>query len=182
MKTNTHKLYLGATHAREPRRTISSWVGQTQFDRSMIVDFDGVLCTYRGWRGPNVFGKPISGASRVLHDLEAHGWRIYIFTSRLVTWQMIKWLHDADIPWHDINGRCGWDKEGKYIRLQRYDRASVDYSSGHRLRFWEHQPEYASIKPLGSVILDDMNWENNGKNYTRETWNTIHAKLLGMKL
>jgi hypothetical protein len=51
-------------------------------DRIACVDLNGVLDGYMGWRGPEHFDPPRSGAREFLAALDARGFRIVVFTTR----------------------------------------------------------------------------------------------------
>jgi hypothetical protein len=48
----------------------------------VCVDFNGVLDSYHGWRGPQHFDPPRPGARQFLEALEARGYDVVIFTTR----------------------------------------------------------------------------------------------------
>lgn len=50
--------------------------------RTAVVDFDGTIAAYDGWKGVGVYGEPLPGARATLADLQAAGWEIIVFTSR----------------------------------------------------------------------------------------------------
>lgn len=174
-------------------KTTDSWKGTKDFGRIVCVDFDGVICEFNGWQGPNAFGKPIIGAAHTLAKLTMDGWYVCIFTTRLVTIELIDWLNEHHVLFDDINGRVVMrDRIGRntkmplmahpvydecVIKIQHYNSGNVNYSPSLPDFYWRHNPQFASIKPIASVYLDDMSWENEGKNYTEETWERIYLSL-----
>ena len=48
----------------------------------MCVDLDGTIAHYKGWKGEDHFGEPISGVQDALRRLRAEGWVIIVFTTR----------------------------------------------------------------------------------------------------
>jgi len=68
-----------------------------------VFDFDGVISTYNGWRGFDVFGEPIPSTIKVMNDLQSQGWRIVIFTTRHFTPAMQEWLRIAGVTYDDVN-------------------------------------------------------------------------------
>ena len=50
--------------------------------RIVCVDFNGVLDSYSGWRGPAHFDPPRPGAREFLQALGARGYGVVIFTTR----------------------------------------------------------------------------------------------------
>lgn len=168
------------------QRTIDSWKNAKDFGKILSVDFDGVICKFDGWKGPNIFGDPIEGAALTLRKLYETGWYICIFTTRLVTIELVNYLNEHSIPFDDINGRVRVLNRGYLCEVQFYTNEDDNFSyetihkNGARIPvpfYWRHNPEFASIKPIASVYLDDMNWENEGKNYTKETWERVYLSL-----
>lgn len=47
-----------------------------------VVDFDGTIADYHGYRGPGKFEEPLPGAKEALIRLQEEGYRIVVFTSR----------------------------------------------------------------------------------------------------
>jgi len=54
----------------------------------VAVDLNGVLDTYRGWKGPEHWDAPRPGAAEFLDALRARGYRVVIHTTR--------WRDDAE--------------------------------------------------------------------------------------
>jgi hypothetical protein len=48
----------------------------------ICVDLDGVLNAFDGWRGADYFHPPRPGAKDFLRALNAHGYRVVVFTVR----------------------------------------------------------------------------------------------------
>ena len=46
------------------------------------IDFNGVLDTYTGWRGPTHYDPPRPGAHAFLDALRTRGFRVVVFTTR----------------------------------------------------------------------------------------------------
>ena len=74
--------------------------------RIVCVDFNGVLDTYQGWRGPAHFDGPRPGAREFLEGLATRGYAVVVFTTRYApdVWQ---WLlsHDLDSLVTDVTDR-----------------------------------------------------------------------------
>ena len=70
---------------------------------TVAVDFDGVLSKYDGWKGNNIFGKPIPEMVKTIRQLKKEGYYIIIFTTRQDTTALRKWLKDNKVPYDDIN-------------------------------------------------------------------------------
>ena len=73
------------------------------YQKTVVVDFDGVLAEYHGWQGEDVFGRPMPYASDALKEFREWGWRIVIWTTRRETRALRRWLKDNDIPYDGIN-------------------------------------------------------------------------------
>lgn len=71
--------------------------------RIIAWDFDGVISTYKGWKGFNVFGAPIRKTINVMKKLKRQGYFITIFTTRLDTPKLRRWLDIFQVPYHSIN-------------------------------------------------------------------------------
>ena len=69
----------------------------------VCFDFDGVLAKYDGWKGFDVIGGPIQNTIRVVCRLKEVGCYITIFTTRLDTPVLRKWLNDNNVPFDSIN-------------------------------------------------------------------------------
>ena len=177
-------LRVGRADSAQPegfKNSTLTWKGKRTFGRTVCVDFDGVIAgMQKGWRGPNKFGPVIDGAPQTLLTLKQHGWYIVIFTTRLVTQQLIKYLNDNRVFYDDINGRCFVKNGDLYVRLQRYNRSTVDFKAAHPRFYWRHNPEWSSIKPIASVYLDDHGWPIKG-DFTVEVWNQVAKDLVNGK-
>ncbi len=83
--------------------------------RTAVVDFDGTIAAYDGWKGPGVYGEPLPGARETLAQLQAAGWEIIIFTAR--NWEeraaLEAYLHRHAIPFHQVV--CGKPLGAVYI-------------------------------------------------------------------
>jgi hypothetical protein len=122
----------------------------------LCCDLDGVLFEYEGFKGHDVFGKPIPGASETLRRLHREGWYIVVFTTRPLTPALRRELRRHRIPFDDVN-------LGK-----------------ERLR-WAHNPPKASAKPYADAYIDDRDWRSLGRRFDRSTWRAIYKKLAGWK-
>ncbi len=69
----------------------------------VCFDFDGVLATYNGWKGFDILGEPIPETIEAVRQLYKEGYYIIIFTTRLDTPILRKWLKDNNVPYDDIN-------------------------------------------------------------------------------
>jgi len=71
--------------------------------KTIAVDFDGVLASYNGWKGFDVLGRPDAYIITLLHDLHQEGWKIIIFTTRQDTPTLREWLKIYEVPFNEIN-------------------------------------------------------------------------------
>lgn len=72
-------------------------VGQTG-----SIDFDGVLNSYKGWRGPEVIDAPVPGAQEFMRDLLVWGFEPIISSTRASSAAgsaaIHEWLRRYDFP------------------------------------------------------------------------------------
>lgn len=149
--------------------------GVVDFGKIICFDFDGVIAKFEGWKGADVFGEPIDGAVEIINKLKEEGWYICIFTSRLVTIKLYLYLMVNKIPYDDINGRKN-DKDN--LILQSYHSSPViEYESNFGNIYWKHNPPFSSIKPVASIYVDDMDWRQNGKNFTKKEWKELYRTI-----
>ncbi len=52
------------------------------WQRTICIDFDGVIAQYKGWKGPDYYGEPMKGSKEFLQNLKKRGIKIVIFTIR----------------------------------------------------------------------------------------------------
>ena len=62
----------------------------------VCVDFNGVLDSYTGWRGPAHFDPPRPGAREFLECLVARGFSVVIFTTRFPD-DVYRWLDEFNL-------------------------------------------------------------------------------------
>ncbi len=113
--------------------------GETNYPRTVAVDFDGVLCEYdEVWRGPDHFGEPTSWGRPLLDRLRELGYqRIVLFTCRVIP----KWndgrpaeqLRAAVQRWLDDHGMAVDEITGEKPLAQLYidDRAGLPQVRNH---------------------------------------------------
>lgn len=79
-------------------------------NKVIAIDLDGCIVSYKnGWIGENIFGELIPGSKEKIHYLKSKGYKIIIYTSRLATKELEKYLLDNGIwfdainenPWHE---------------------------------------------------------------------------------
>lgn len=71
--------------------------------KTICVDFDGVIAEYGSWRGKGIFGDPIRGVHEFMRKLKGEGWKIIIHTSRSETDLIKRYLEEEKIPFDYIN-------------------------------------------------------------------------------
>lgn len=85
-------------------------MGVNMCEKVIAIDLDGCISSYKeGWQGENVFGDIIPGCKEKIHLLKSKGHKIIIYTSRLATKELEKYLTDNGIwfdalnenPWHE---------------------------------------------------------------------------------
>lgn len=64
--------------------------------RTLLVDFDGVLSNYRGWRGPDQLDSPLPQARHAMHIL-SKDFTLVCFTTRPAE-PVTKWLLNHGFP------------------------------------------------------------------------------------
>lgn len=74
-----------------------------KFVPTAVVDLDGTLAEYNGWKGPDVFGSPIPGALDALRDLKRMGFRVIVFTTRGDVAAVTQWLNYNGFPFDGVN-------------------------------------------------------------------------------
>lgn len=72
-------------------------------NKTVAIDFDGVISYYDCWKGVGNFGLPIAGVSSALKKLKSFGMKIIIHTARGETELIKKYLIKNDIPFDHIN-------------------------------------------------------------------------------
>lgn len=72
--------------------------------KTICIDFDGVIHDYsKGWRGIDVYDKPLDGAKEGLHALKDAGWIIIIYTTRNDTPKLREFLDSNGLAYDYIN-------------------------------------------------------------------------------
>jgi len=121
-------------------------------DRTVIAfDFDGVIATYEGWLGADVFGKPIKQTIDFMNSLQFRSdYKFYvtIFTSRQATPAIKKWLADNNVHYDSINDNS-------------------------------HNPPDSSHKPFYHVFIDDRAIGYRGQHIS-DVSNEMHCIIKGI--
>lgn len=107
---------------------------------TVVVDFDGTIARYEGYKGPGIYGAPLREAVETLAELRRLGYAIIVFTSRSwVEWEDLRLYFDEHkIPCDQIicgkplgvayiddrsTGRGGdWEQVRKHLGLRRMNR------------------------------------------------------------
>ena len=69
----------------------------------IAFDFDGVIASYDGWKGFDVFGEPKYGVIQIMEKLKDEGYKIIIWTTRPFTEAMREWLRINKVPYDSVN-------------------------------------------------------------------------------
>ncbi len=122
------------------------WTPPEERQRVAVIDFDGVIAEYDGWRGPDVFGAPIPGVREALQEFKRKRWLVIIWTTREATPRLLDYLAFHDLPydgintsehnppgcsskpiadvylddrsWQDVNRKWNWKRVMKHIRRE----------------------------------------------------------------
>lgn len=76
----------------------------SEHKKTICIDFDGVIHDYsKGWRGIDVYDRPIAGAKEGLLALRNAGWVIIIYTTRNDTPKLREFLESNELVFDYIN-------------------------------------------------------------------------------
>lgn len=96
--------------------------------RTIAVDFDGVIANYDGWRGPESLGPPRPDVLSALTVLQREGWKIVIHTTRSDE-QIYPYLVEHQVPYHEINRNSSYNNSGaKPVATVYWDDRALCYS------------------------------------------------------
>jgi len=113
----------------ESVETICEKIERKSAFKKILVDFDGVLHKYDlGWQNGSIYGLPIVGTHKGLDYLTRKFLKVDVFTSRLVTRELINWINmwmfkfnyigneyiKSDL-WIDDRGMMFWDWDDDII-------------------------------------------------------------------
>ena len=114
--------------------------------KTIAIDFDGVIASYKGYQGYGKFGPPVDqiGIIATLKYLKKTGWRIVIYTSRSETGHIAEYLKSNEIPYDFIN----------------YNPSNAEFNC-------------SPCKPVADVYLDDraINFDGNWASIVNEIEN-----------
>ena len=109
-------------------------------NKTLIVDFDGVLHWYRqGWLDGSIYDEPSPGAKEAMQELREIGYKIVIFSTRAFDRTvkgvkehsqfiaMTDWLHRYDIPYDSI-----WMDIGKPMGHAYLDDRAIQFRGNWR--------------------------------------------------
>lgn len=71
----------------------------------IAFDFDGVIASYNGWKGKNVFGSINPEIQKTINYLYDNQYYILIFTTRIANLKLKQYLKDNNIKYHAINSK-----------------------------------------------------------------------------
>jgi len=129
---------------------------------TVAFDFDGVISTYEGWKGFDVFGEPIPETIEAIRQLKKSGFYIIIFTSRMDTPNLREWLKKHKVPYDDINQNR---KSPPHTSCKPYYHCIVDDRALHfntKGAYWDTE---TLIKAITRITNDAMHkGDKNGQN------------------
>ncbi len=79
--------------------------------RTIAVDFDGVIADYEGWGGTGAIGLPRKDVIEALIVLRSEGWKIVVYSCRSET-AIESYLVENSIPFDEINKNSSRPSEG----------------------------------------------------------------------
>lgn len=96
--------------------------------KTIAVDFDGVIAEYDGWKGVGILGGPREDVVAALRTLHAEGWKIVIHTTRGEE-EIAGYLERHEIPHHEINRNSDYTTlGGKPVADVYWDDRALCYS------------------------------------------------------
>lgn len=96
--------------------------------RTIAVDFDGVLVDYDGWKGTAVLGTPRADVIEALQALHQEGWKVVIHTTRSEQ-EIAGFLNAQEVPYDEINRNSAYETGGvKPVATVYWDDRAVCYS------------------------------------------------------
>jgi len=84
-------------------RELFKKLNESDLDKWVAVDFDGVCATYDEWKGVDVFGEPITAVARLIDSLRTKGYKVLLNTTRQETPALKQWLEDNGFHFDAIN-------------------------------------------------------------------------------
>ena len=118
-------------------------------NKTLAVDFDGVISHYTRWKGKGVFESPVKGCSSFLKKLRSCGWKIIIFTTRSEISDIRIYLKENKIPYDYIN----FNPENKKQKLSPNKILADVYLDDRAIRFNGHWD-----KKLFKLIMHTEIW------------------------
>jgi hydroxymethylpyrimidine pyrophosphatase-like HAD family hydrolase len=96
--------------------------------RTIAVDFDGVLVDYNGWKGTGVLGTARADVIKALEVLRKDGWKVVIHTTRSHL-EIAAFLDQQRVPYDEINQNSSYQTGGvKPVATVYWDDRAVCYS------------------------------------------------------
>ncbi len=74
-----------------------------EYQKTVVIDFDGVIAQYDKWRGVDVFGAPMKYAKEAIAELREWGWWVVIYTTRKKTPALLSYLNRHGIRYNAVN-------------------------------------------------------------------------------
>ena len=66
--------------------------------KAVVIDFDGTIMEYEGYKDGSLYGEPIEGSFNFILTLIQKRYTVYILTARPNHYDIPKWLEDKDFP------------------------------------------------------------------------------------
>ena len=100
-------------------------------NKTIAIDFDGVISDYRGWKGKGNFAPIIPGAKDRINSLFEEGWTIIIHTTRSETYLVARFLSANGVKFNHINK----NPENEKLGLSREKPIADVYLDDRAIRF-----------------------------------------------
>lgn len=121
----------------------------------IAFDFDCVIASYKRPFKIDKLGKPQKEIIDVMHHFYNEGYYILIFTGRIATKKMQKWLKKNNVPFHGFNQNpspmLGTSEKKPYYNIIIDDK-SVNYH-------WKYNKK--STKNIINEINEKISWLND---------------------
>jgi len=97
-------------------------------ERTIAVDFDGVIADYDEWKGNQILGLPRQDVIEALRALQSEGWKIVIYSTR-GTAEINSYLVENKVPFDEINQNSSFHTGGaKPVATVYWDDRAYRYS------------------------------------------------------
>lgn len=153
-------------------------------NKTLAVDFDGVISKYEGWKGLGNFGPLIDGCVEELAELRKNGWTIVVFTTRgLDIKDVVQFLDSNRVPYDYVNRNAPDAPENlskvKVIANVYLDDRAINFNgrwSGMADKIMQFKPYYLDNPTLTSarkITSDDLARLAEANAERRDAWRMI---------